>query len=49
MNETKLYPLKFIEITTKLGPKDAIDKIIQNLMSEYISYTAKFFFGLYSD
>lgn len=43
MNETKLTPLKFVEITTKLSPRDTIDKIIQNLMSEYISYNAKFF------
>lgn len=32
-----------IEITTKLGPREATDKIIENLMSEYISFNVKFF------
>lgn len=32
-----------IEIKTKLDPRTAIEKIIENLMNEYISYSAKFY------
>lgn len=32
-----------IEITTKLGPRESIDKIVENLMNEYISFNVKFF------
>lgn len=32
-----------IEIKTRLEPRKAIEKIIENLMNEYISFNAKFF------
>lgn len=32
-----------IEIKTRLEPRKAIEKIIENLMNEYISFKAKFY------